>query len=271
MTGRTREEIEQEMLALKNQFPQLAGLNSNSSEAEWKLWINIVSQMLHAQDNRLIDHTNQVEAIAARAVGTSTRWYQAVALQYQQGYQIEWTEDELRYGYAVIDEDAKVVKRCAIEEPSGTVRIKVAKLDSAGLPEPLDAAELAGFQSYMEKISGAGDFLEFVNQEADSLKIFIEVDYDPQISQVAVRTNVEEAVTSFIANLPFHGQLRLTYLIDQIQTVEGVIGVRVTQAEGQPLNESYTAFTSIYIARAGHMKIDPAFPLSNTVTYQIAQ
>lgn len=269
--ARSREEIEAEMLALKAQFPQLASLNSNSSEAEWMTWIHIVSSLMHMQDKRLDDHQARVTDIASRAVGTSSRWYQVTVLQYQHGYLIEWDNATLQYKYPVTDVAALVVKRCAIEDPAGLVRIKVAKLDASGLPTPLDSPELEGLQSYMGKVAGAGDFLEFINQEADSLKLYMDVDYDPQVTLNTVKSAVEQVVTSYIANLPFNAQLRLTSLIDAIQQVNGVVDARIGLAEGKPLNQTYSTITSTYVARAGHMRIDPVFPLSNTITYNVAQ
>lgn len=265
--ARKLSEIKQEILDQKAQQPELAGLNSSSSEAIWMLWVNLTAYIIWLQENLWDAHKVEVDLIAGRAVPGTVRWYQYIALQYQEGYSLEWNAEKLQYEYPVIDEAAKIVKRSSVREFGGIVQLKFAKLDADDKPEPLDAAEKAAFNSYMYKVKFAGTFLQEISEPSDLLKLNIDVYYDPIRIIVNVQSAVELAINNYISDLPFDSELRLSKIVDEIQLVDGVVDVANLVAEAKHGTLNYSPISVAYVTFAGHMKIDPAFPLSSTINY----
>ena len=215
----------------KAQQPELAELNSSSTEAIWVLWVNMTAFIIWLQENLWDAHVIEIQEIAGRAVPGTVRWYQYIALQYQEGYSLEWNNERLQYEYPVIDESAKIVKRSSVREFGGIVQIKYAKLDADNNPEPLNPGEKAAFNSYMYKVKFAGTFLQEISEPGDLLKLNMDVYYDPIGLVNNVRSAVEAAINNYIYNLPFDSELRISKIIDQIQLVRSVVDDKNVSAE----------------------------------------
>lgn len=264
--ARTIEEIRDSILAEKANHPELDAFNSTSATALWRLWIYVVAVSIWIHETLWDVHRAEVEEIAARAVPGTTRWFQYITLQYQDGYTLEWDGSLLQYVYSTLDEAAMIVKRAAVREIGGTVRVKVAKL-SGTTPIPLSAPEKLGVESYLSKVKPAGTFVDVVSLPADYLRLQMKVYYDPNVQASVVQAAVEKAIVSYIESLPFDGDLRLTNLVDAVQVVPGVVDPIVNQAEARYGSLSFFVFDESYIPQAGYMAIDPAFPLSSTIGY----
>ena len=178
-----------------------------------------------------------------------------------------------KYGYT-LNVANQIIKRAAVLEAGGIVRIKVAKLDSGSLPAALTTAERTGFSNYISKIKFAGTNIAITSNAADLLKIEYDVVYDPlvvdgtgQLIATAGTYPVVDAINSFIQNLPFNGILNLTALTDAIQKATGVVDPTLTSAQAKYGALAYSTIVKNYTADAGHMIIDPANPLSTTINY----
>lgn len=252
----------------------LDDLATPSRVARWRLLLWVCAFAIWVHETLFDAHRAEVDAlILAKEPGT-TRWYADVAKRFQYGYDLAW--DGTKYVYATNDEAARIVQRSACIESPGTLKtlIKVAKLDGDGLPTPLATAELEAFEAYIDQVKVAGTDTQVLSLEADRLRIRYTVYYDPLVLDAtggllvdaAVRP-VDEAITAYIQDLPFNGTLVLSKLTDAVQNAQGVDDPVLTLAEATYGTLPFAPIADRYVARAGHMAIDPAFPLETEITY----
>ena len=96
------------------------------------------------------------------------------------------------------------------------------------------------------------------------------IEYDPIIPLSDFRAQVEDAINTFLKNLPPDGILRLVELEDAIQAVQGFIDIQRGNVEATvayTITPNYQPVAVNYNTVAGYIKIDPDFPLSSTLTY----
>lgn len=283
--ARSISEIYNEMVSEKETMTELTSLlpetdnaetlledvNSGSKVAKWRLffWIHAVSIWVH---EKLFDtHKAEIEARANELITAVPLWYRDQCFLFQYGHSLAW--DGTRYGYETDDPESKIIKRAAVIEAGGQVRIKVAKLVSE-LPAALSAGELAAFELYINQIKVAGTNVAVISRDADLLKIEYDVYYNELvmtgdgelIDEPGVKP-VEDAINSYIQSLPFNGVLSLTKLTDAVQEAQGVVDPILTSAAAKYGALPYSTIERIYVADAGHMKIDPAFPLETQINY----
>lgn len=276
---RTIQEIYDEIIAEKQTLSSLNGLLPSSTNysdllsaltaaskvAVWRLWayVTAVSIFFHEQLFELFKL--EVEAIADAAIPGVLRWYREQVLNFQLGYTLQYING--KYQYTTVDESAKIVKYCAVEERNdGLVVIKTAKQVS-GLPAELDAPELTALQAYCQQIKFAGTRLSVVSFPADSLKLYYDIYYDAILPEADVIVIVEAAVTDFLNNLPFNGRFNINKMTDALQLLDGIIDPVFLSAEARYGLIPFAAFTTEYNSNAGYMQIDPSFPLSATFNY----
>ena len=244
----------------------LSQLASSSRVAIWRLFAYIIAVAIYTTEVLWDLFKKDIEEIAAQAEAGTVRWYQERVLDFQFGDVLIYADG--KYQYAVLDDSLKVVKRCAVvERPDGVVFIKTAKLDSGGLPIPLDSPELTALTAYMQQIKFAGTFLSVNSFNADTLKLYYDIYYSAELDLTTVQTAVYAAVQSFIANLPFNGALNINKLTDALQALTGVKDPKFNSAAATYGALPYTAFDREYLSNAGYLEIDGAFPLSSTFNF----
>lgn len=256
----------------------LSDVTSPSKVADWRLWLCVVAaaMMVHEQ---LWDVAKSVlQDIADRAVAGTTRWYQEQCFKFQYGDPLQWINGT--YQYSPIDESKQIIKRAAVTEASGTVVIKVAKLNGTTVvpldyptPSPV-GAEYIAFKAYIHQIKYAGTATLIVSSDADLLKVGYKIYYDPLVlkangESLAIPGTypVEDAINTYITNLPFNGELQLSSLTDAVQAVAGVGDAVLLVAEYKYGANPYIAINDTYNSYAGYMNIDPMFPLNSLITY----
>lgn len=234
---------------------------------------HVISYSIWILEALFWQHVAWIENRAREIRTGNTAWYVKEALNYQHGDVLVWNVDREVYEYAVPNEALKIVKYAKAIDFGGYVLIKVAKEGVSG-PEKLDPLELAAFQAYMNSIKFAGVILTMVSRDADELKVFYNIYYDPMVlnadgslvSDPAVFP-AEDAVNYYASNLPFDARFNITGLTDQIQLATGVVNPIFISAAGKSGAQPYAAIVDYYEANAGYMKIDPTFALSTTITY----
>lgn len=228
--ARSREDIANEMFAEKECYSVLNKLGSSAS-AIWRLLIYIVSVAIESLDI-VFDRLRQelTEMIANKKVG-SLRWYAYIAKQFQYGYNLAPDTDEYdNTGLAAAEIDkSKIVAYSAVGKRGNILLMKIAKLSGDNLV-PLYADELAAFKEYIERVQCAGDNIDFINLEADKLKLKLQIYYNPLIlNKDGERldgqsiTPVADAIRQYLKKLPFNGELVRAFLVDAMQAVEGVV------------------------------------------------
>jgi len=255
----------------------LSDLSSGSKVAIWRLlfWISAVS--IWAFENILDLFQLEMIALSETLITGTARWYWKKCYEYQHGDVLVWDSVNSRFNYASTNALIQIIKRAAVVDQPGLLVIKVAKL-SGGIPVPLSSPELVSFSEYINLIKFAGTNVNIVSQNADLLKITMSVKVDPLVISITGESilvpgtyPVENAVNDYIQQLPFNGILNLTSLVDEIQKIPGVVNPVVDTAEGRPYIGSFFPIDRVngYNANAGHMVIDPAFPLNTSITYSV--
>ncbi|CAN5437426.1 hypothetical protein BH09BAC1_BH09BAC1_05070 [soil metagenome] len=279
--ARTAAQVYDSMIVEKNNQPTLSGLqpaidneqtllndlSSPSKVAYWRLLLYVVAVAISVTETMWDVFKSNVEDIIAKFRPGTLRWYQEMGFGWQYGHQLVYQNG--KYQYAVIDEAAKLVKRCSVTEPNGVVRIKVATLAGSNL-QPLTAPQLAALQAYFNKIKYPGR-LQCVSFSADLMKVGLTVKYDPLVDLPTLTLAVEAAINNYLIEISvvdFDGRFNTNTLIDRIQKVTGVTDPVNIAIEAKYGALPYQAVVDEYQTNAGYAVIDTAnFPLSNTRTY----
>lgn len=243
------------------------GATSTSKVAEWrKLLYNVVAQSEILEG--LWDIKQEELQAAADAVPTANAaWWDREIRKFQYEDELLLDPISLKYYYAVLDQAAQIVTRVAIIDQSGRGVIKIAKSG----PVALSVDERAALSSYIKKIQPLGSNITLISQAADVIRIVGTVHYDPIIPLATVKTNVETAITNYLASLDFNvgksGTFYTTYLIDAIQAVSGVVDVTVSQITAAQNGGDLAPVTRKYVPVAGYITIHPDNPLSVSINY----
>lgn len=250
----------------------LQDLSSTSKVAIWRLFLWVVAVGLWTTETLFDRHKAEIVALKFTLHVSTAQWWQERALEFQLGYTLTWNGSQ--FVYSSIDEVAKIIKRAAVVHSPGIVRIKVAKLDGGGLPVPLSGPETVAFTAYAQLIAPAGINTLIISANADLLKVYFTVYYDPlvldssgELLSTPGTKPAEDAINNYIRNLPFNGVLNLTALTDAVQSATGVVDPILTSASAKYGLTAYVDIDANYTSYAGHFSIDPLFPLSTTITY----
>lgn len=249
----------------------LNDLTSTSKVAVWRLWAWVMAAAIYLHESLWDIFKKEIEDLAAAAIPGTARWLRDQCYIFQLGYALQWINN--KYQYSVIDPAARIVQRAAVVDTGGQVTIKVAKLVGTTVT-PLSTPELNAFDAYINQIKFAGTQTVVISRTADLLRIYMDIYYDPLVldatggllSNPTVKP-AEDAINNYISNLPFNGELVLTKLIDAVQQALGVTDPVLQTAEARYGGVPYAFFTVSYLPDAGHMKVDPSFPLFGTLNY----
>jgi len=249
----------------------LASLNSTSKVAIWRLWAYITAVAIWTHETLWELFLSEVKAAADAAVTGTAPWYQAQAFAYQHGDSLVYDAATGRYKYATVNAASQVIKRCAVvEQQSGILAIKVAKLNGSGLPIALSAPEQTGFVSYLKKVRFAGTRFTLFSGDGDIITIPATVYYEAIIPLPTLKANIEAAIQAYIGGLPFNGELLLSRLVDAIQVVEGVTDVVLSAVKTKAAPaDAYASIVRAHVPVYGYYKIDTStgFTLNDSVTY----
>lgn len=237
-------------------------LTSPSKVAVYRLWAYIVSYAIWL-------HENIVETNAKNSRTYVEQWYHAESLNYIDGVPLVWNGSFFDYDTTGLTpeeiEARKVIKRCAVKKlAQGVGQIKVATVDNAGNSVPLPPAVLSRFSNVMMQKAPVGTKLEFVNREADDLKIYLKVWVDDLIIDKTtgriLTTDeeiypVKEVMREYLANLSFDGRFVKTFCTDKIQQATGVVIPKITSAQHKYGGYNWASFDEFVTADAGHFRL----------------
>jgi len=262
--ARTISQIQQSIIDAKNADPVLSLLlTSTSNVAIWTLWTYIVAVCQWTLENLFDQHVAEVDNIIATMKPHTLQWYATMAKAFQFGYSLPADSDT--YDNTGIDPSviatSQVVNYAAATELPKTLRIKVATT-TAGALAPLSGTQLTAFTAYMNVIKDAGVRLQITSGNPDSLRLSIDVYYDALVlDNTGARldgtenTPVQDAINTFLQNLPFNGLFVVNYLVAYLNAVSGVVNadVKLVQANFGAL--PYTAIDPEYQPDAGYLRI----------------
>jgi hypothetical protein len=269
--ARTINAIVAELDAAQQKYPVLAALNSPSATAIYRLWKFVVAYAIFTLETLMDRFRADVDAIVARAPVGTPAWYADRALEFQLGDTLMVRPDGA-IGYAPDASGAKIVTRATAKEnaQTGKLFIKVAKNGpTPGTLAPLDdATELVQVRGYFDRLRFAGTRLEVVTSEADRLRLYGQVYYDPLLDVASVKAAVAQAIRDYLQRLEFDGQLYLSRLVDAIQAVNGVRDVLLTEAKARLGSAPLITINRVYETAAGYI-VEDAAPLgfANTLEF----
>jgi hypothetical protein len=201
----------------------LSTLNSTSQTAIYKLWMYIVAAAIYYFEVLQDIFKTELETIIDNAPVGTDGWVQSKSFEFQYSATVaQVVAVDLNtwvISYPIIDTSLQIITRCSVKTlPNKVVSVKVAKSDP---PVALSGGELSSFQGYLDEISFAGVQYNSVSLTSDKLFLEASIYYDGQYSTV-ISSTVIAAINTYLANIPFDGDVRIVSLKDAIQAVPGV-------------------------------------------------
>lgn len=283
--ARTINEIQQTLLAAKTASEELSALEvlttqeqsitavtSTSKVALWRLLIWIVAFATYLLERLFDQHVAEVNQLITEHKPGRLPWYRTMALRFQFGFELLHGSDVFDNGTATAEQiaNSKVVKYAAVSEGAerGLVVLKIAG-ESNGILQPVTPEQQEAFQSYMSRIKYAGTKIQTRNYLPDLLTLTITIYCDPlvlnangvhNITGVAV---VEQAITNYLKQLPFDGELVLAHLVDALQQVDGVLIPHLTNATSAAVNPTTGDYEDAQVINVKKIPESGYFTLEN--------
>jgi len=280
-------EIYNEMVSEKNTMTTLNGLQPNIDSGQtflnditspakvacWRTTFFIAAIVMHYQQLLFDDLKTWINNRATEITTGTLPWMVRMTLDFQYGDSLTFIND--KYQYATVNEANKIVKVATANEVGGVVVIKTAKFDVDGItPIELDTDELDALKVYLQQIKFAGVRLNVVSRPADLLKVSYRIYFDPlvlsdtgELLSTPGVYPVNDAINNYCKGLPFNGRYTTTELTDLIQQAPGVVDPVHLSTESKYGAFPYVAVEDYYNPNAGYLKVDPLFPLSDTIIY----
>jgi hypothetical protein len=232
------------------------------------LWCGIVALAIWTRD-KLDDLLRKEidEKIAALKPHTE-RWYVSAVKKFRYGQDL--IEESDQYDDTDLSPEdiaaSMIVAQAAVAEQTRGIRIKVAKL-AGGELAPLLEPEMEALLEYVRQVKDAGVKIILTTGPADSLKMKLYIKYNPLVlNALGQRIDgtdnepVQNAVKTYLKNLPFNGRFELDKLVNELQAVEGADAAYVVEATARYGVLPYAGFANyLYIPDAGYLRLyDPA-------------
>jgi hypothetical protein len=251
----TELEIYNEMIAQKAATPELNALSSNSPTANWKA----ICRFFAGQLSRFwtLVEQSKIELLAivdARQAGT-IEWYRYQILNWQRGHEMRFIGSA--YRYETIDPEARIVAKCAVEETRNALLIKVAQMDNNVL-KPLTINDLNALRAYASRVKFAGTRLSIVSHRADLVTGIVTIHHNPELNGLNTSIRCTAALKEALNRHEFNGRLRLSAIVDLLQSVRGVSdvsGLNIVIDSGVGTFDVQRE----YIARSGYFELSPHF------------
>ena len=142
------------------------------------------------------------------------------------------------------------------------IRLKLAGEDAGGNRIKLPDAQLLAFAEFGHRVYPGGVYREYTTGDADHLKLSLRVYYNPLVLDVDGKrldgnndTSLQDAINSFLKNLPFNGRFNLTQLVDAMQKVDGVVDPRIISAQTKYAALAYTDVVDEIVPDAAYLKL----------------
>lgn len=270
--ARTIAQIQASIITAIQGDATLAGLSSTSSVAVWRLLAYVVAVCQWTIENLFDTHVAEVNTLIAAQKPHTLQWYAGKAKAFQYGCALPDGSDV--YDNSALSPDqvaaSQVIAYAAATESQGGVRVKVAKL-SGGALTALSTAELDAFTTYMKQVRDAGVRLLATSSAADRFLFSGNIYYDPLVLDGSGRrldgtadTPVQDAITAFLAALPFNGRFTLNYFTDALQAIPGVDIVQPLLCQAAYASTMPVSITVEYQPDSGYLGIDLLHDLNLT-------
>lgn len=217
--------IYQQLLAVKNSFSVLSGLNSNSQASIWNLWLYNTASAQSTFEQLSDQAQTDIENIIAYAPVFSLAWITQMCKFFQYSasnpqvitLNISNQYPFFTFSYPTVNEAYQIITQAAaVNNNTGNIVIKV-----AGNSSPLTSGQLSALTSYLNNILPPNVQYTLISDNADQLLIQGNIYFDASYAAV-IGGLVDTAITNYLANLPFNGIVTISALETAILNVPGV-------------------------------------------------
>lgn len=263
-----------ELNALEITTTSEQSLEAITSTSKVSIWRRIVWIIAYA----IWIHEQIVTKNAENSRPHTIRWYIEQCLNFHDGFSLQWINGQFSYS-SDATEESKIIKRVAVlESNDGELVVKVAT-DNAGDISPLSNPQLSRFTDYLNLIKDAGNRIRIINQQADQLRLTLDVHVD--ISIIEIETGkllnvagdvfpVKDALDKYLQSLEFNGAFVKEFLKDELKLAEGVKIPLIQQVEWKYADFDWATFGEWKIPEAGYFKIEPENLTINYIAYDLA-
>jgi hypothetical protein len=265
----------------------LQELTTTSKVGIWRLilWVCAVAIWIHEGlwDSFEIEINEKSASLIPGTIG----WWVTEMKKFQYGDELIWNSTDEKFEYTTIDIDKQIIIQTAVVEVNGLLVIKIAKSDGSIGLEKLTAPEKAAVQNYIDCIKFAGTLTSLISEDPDYLYLLCTVYVDTSIiyndesnptdplnGSLIVDSTVfpiQDAIDNYISTLDFNGKYFVVEQVDSIQSVSGVSNVIINTCQAKYGSIAYTDILTTteqsYQSNAGYLTIDPAYPLTTSITY----
>ena len=286
-------EIYNYILDLKNKNTVLSEVNSASKTSLWRQFLEVVSTAYWAFVNVRDLHDKETDFLIQEQKVPNQRWYRNKALSFQYGFDVENDTDIFKPTIQVNGEDveateeqieaSKVIKYCAVDRKvianRASLIIKIAGEENGEIVQTSDEEKEALKKWFeVDGAAAAGDVITYINYKGDILSFSVDVYVNPLVlmsdgrHKINLNYPVEDAIKTYLKNLPFNGEFDVQKFEAAILATEGVLKLKTNKVESKWIVASggdadgYGLFQpiSVYkIPESGYFKVLDFKPLIN--------
>lgn len=230
--------IKNQILTEKAAQSSLSGLTSVSKTAIYNTWAYIIAVAINLLEQLIDLKVKSIETTVANRYSPSEKWLQAKIFEFQYDATTPQIVQIVNYvpTYNPVDTTKRIISRCSVKtNGQRIVDVKVARSEP---PVALSAPQLSSLIGYLNQggdgtQAGAGTGIGYVgvqfnviSDNPDKLYIKGTIKYNGQYNAV-IQTNVIDAINTYLANIPFDGQVKVISLIGAIKSVPGVSDILI--------------------------------------------
>ena len=247
-------EIYNYILDLKNKNTVLSEVNSASKTALWRQFLEVVSTAYWAFVNVRDLHDKETDFLIQEQKVPNQRWYRNKALNFQYGFDVETDSDVFKSTIQVDGEDveateeqidaSKVIKYCAVDRKvianRASLIIKIAGEENGEIVQTSDEVKEALKKWFeVDGAAAAGDVITYINYKGDILSFSVDVYVNPLVlmsdgrHKINLNYPVEDAIKTYLKNLPFNGEFDVQKFEAAILATEGVLKLKTNKVESK--------------------------------------
>lgn len=254
--ARTTEQIRETMDKQQAALPNLAPLTSTSPVDIWNLLKDIVAQVTNFFEQLMDKKKAEIETILSTAIVPSTEWARQKAFEFQYDATIPQVMQLVNIvpSYNPIDKTKRIVTRSFAFNSVGVTTLLVAKSEP---PEKFTSTELTAIRGYYMNsgngtsqavgIGFAGQAISVYSLDPDLLFLEATITYNGQYA-ATIKNETILAIETFISNVGAYPYLKVTDLIDVIQSVNGFVDVIIDNMSCRSAATSWGSGTDIILA-----------------------
>lgn len=286
-------EIFNYILDLKNKNTVLSAVNSTSKTSLWRQLLEVVSTAYWAFVQVRDLHDKETDVLIQEQKVPNLRWYRNKALSFQYGFDVVPDTDIFKSTIQVegVDVDAtdeqieasKVIKYCAVDRKvignRASLIIKIAGEENGEIVQTSDEVKNALKKWFeVDGAAAAGDVITYINYKGDILSFSVDVYVNPLVlmsdgrHKINLNYPVEEAIKTYLKNLPFNGEFDVQKFEAAILETEGVLKLKTNKVESKWIvpeggdADGYGLFQPITVYKlpeSGYFKVEDFKPLIN--------